>query len=354
MTVLLTIATSMAVTLPELVAVFNPDEPVVQQIILDVAGGVAFVGAMACEYLRQQRRAIPAPPPTSESPPAATDRQPSPANGLTQITTQLREYLIRHCSYSGPSETGELVVVWMRRVQRVAAQFGVTAQQNVAVLAMACLEDNCLNAIFAAQALDADFRQDSMSWELLRTLLLRLSPWNAEIRALDMLEPFQREPLEPLGACVQRLLSLIATLGDMHVMLSPLQCNKFLMRVLSPTELPLFLATHRVGDLLDRTRIYNADALAAAQTSLGDALVQFARSAAMAHSRGSAARPPAAPAAPAPAPAPGPGCGRCVVHRPALVGPGRRRPRPRPRRLHLHRGRSLCPGGCDRAGGGGR
>ena len=51
MTVLLTIATSMAVTLPELVAVFNPDEPAVQQIILDVAGGVAFVAAMACEYL---------------------------------------------------------------------------------------------------------------------------------------------------------------------------------------------------------------------------------------------------------------------------------------------------------------
>ena len=86
----------------------------------------------------------------------------------------------------------------MRRVQRVAAQFGVTALQNVAVLAMACLEDNCLNAIFATQALDYDFRRDTMSWELLRTLLLRLSPWNAEIRALDMLEAFQREPLEPL------------------------------------------------------------------------------------------------------------------------------------------------------------
>ena len=148
-----------------------------------------------------------------------------------------------------------------------------------------------------------------MSWELLRTLLLRLSPWNAEIRALDMLEAFQREPLEPLGACVQRLLSLIATLGDMHVVLSPLQRNKFLMRVLSPTELPLFLATHRVGDLLDSTSIYNADALAAAQTSLGDALVQFARSAAMAHSRGSAVRKPAAPAAPDPPPCQGQAAG---------------------------------------------
>ena len=51
MTVLLTITTSMAVTLPELVADFNPDEPVVQQIILDVAGCVAFVAARACEYL---------------------------------------------------------------------------------------------------------------------------------------------------------------------------------------------------------------------------------------------------------------------------------------------------------------
>ena len=82
MTVLLTITTSMAVTLPELVAVFNPDEPVVQQIILDVAGSVAFVASMACEYLRRQRReTIPAPPMTSL--PAYADRQPTPANGLT-------------------------------------------------------------------------------------------------------------------------------------------------------------------------------------------------------------------------------------------------------------------------------
>ena len=122
----MTITTSMAVTLPELVAVFNPDEPVVQQIILDVAGGVAFVATMACKYLlRQRRETLPAPPTTSL--PAAAERQPTPANGLTQITTQLREYLIRHCSYAGPSETGKLAVVWMRSVQRVAAQFGATA-----------------------------------------------------------------------------------------------------------------------------------------------------------------------------------------------------------------------------------
>ena len=37
MMVLLTIAMSMSITLPELVAVFNPEEPAVQQIILDVA-----------------------------------------------------------------------------------------------------------------------------------------------------------------------------------------------------------------------------------------------------------------------------------------------------------------------------
>ena len=117
-----------------------------------------------------------------------------------------------------------------------------------------------------------------------------------------MLEAFQREPLKPLGACVQSLLSLIATLGDMHVVLFPLQSNKFLMRIVSPTELLLFLATHCMGDLLDSTCIYNADALAAAQTSLGDALIQFARSAAMAHSCCSAARLPAAPAAPPPPP----------------------------------------------------
>ena len=95
--------------------------------------------------------------------PADADHQPTPANSLTQITTQLLEYLICHCSYAGPSETGELTVVWMCRVQRVAAQLGVTALQNVAVLAMACLEDNCLNSIFAAQALENYFRRDTMS-----------------------------------------------------------------------------------------------------------------------------------------------------------------------------------------------
>ena len=86
----MTITTSMAVTLPELVAVFNPDEPTIQQIILDVADCVTFV--VPCSGLRIPPTAAPRDyfsfphdlAPRSRGPPA------HPGNGLTHGTPSMQ------------------------------------------------------------------------------------------------------------------------------------------------------------------------------------------------------------------------------------------------------------------------
>ena len=85
---------------------------------------------------------------------------------------------------------------------------------------MACLDDrdNCLSAIVAAKPEASTIQTTTLkladwetfsisssdSWEIrvlqLETLLLRISPWNAEMRTLDMLDSdaFQREHFELL------------------------------------------------------------------------------------------------------------------------------------------------------------